>query len=90
MLIAHLRQYPEAVMKGLQTIAETTRRFVEAAVETGIDGIFYAVQHAQAGLLTLEEYKTFGLPLDLRSLQTLPPACGATCSISTASISIST
>ena len=60
-LIAHLRLYPEAVLKGLQTIAETTRRFVEAASETGIDGIFYAVQHAQAGLLTLDEYKTFGL-----------------------------
>jgi uroporphyrinogen decarboxylase len=64
-LIVHLRQYPEAVLKGLQTIAETTRRFVEAAMETGIDGIFYAVQHAQAGLMTLAEYKTFGLPFDL-------------------------
>ena len=68
-LIAHLRQYPEAVLKGLGTIAETTRRFVEACLETGIDGVFYAVQHAQAGLLTLEEYKTFGLPNDLVSLE---------------------
>jgi uroporphyrinogen decarboxylase len=65
-LIAHLRQYPEAVLKGLQTIAATTRRFVEASIATGIDGIFYAVQHAQAGLLTFEEYKTFGLPFDLQ------------------------
>lgn len=64
-LIVHLRQYPEAVLKGLQTIAETTSRFVESAMETGIDGIFYAVQHAQAGLLTRDEYKTFGLPFDL-------------------------
>ncbi len=63
-LLAHLRLYPEAVMKGLETIAYTTRRFVEAALETGIDGIFYAVQHAQASLLSVEEYKTFGLPFD--------------------------
>lgn len=35
----------------------------------GIDGVFYAVQHAQAGLLTLDEYKTFGLPNDLTSLK---------------------
>ena len=68
-LIAHLRLYPEAVMKGLATIAETTRRFTEACLETGVDGIFYAIQHAQAGLLTLEEYKTFGLPNDLKALE---------------------
>jgi uroporphyrinogen decarboxylase len=68
-LIVHLRQYPEAVMKGLETIAVTTRRFVEACLETGIDGVFYAVQHAQAGVLTFDEYKTFGLPNDLEALK---------------------
>ena len=68
-LIAHLRLYPEAVLKGLAVIAETTRRFSEACLETGIDGIFYAIQHAQASLLTLEEYKTFGLPNDLKVLE---------------------
>jgi uroporphyrinogen decarboxylase len=67
-LITHLRLYPEAVMKGIITIAETTRRFVEACLDTGIDGIFYAIQHAQAGLLTLEEYQTFGLPSDEKVL----------------------
>jgi len=69
MLIAHLRKYPEAVLKGLETIALSTRRFVEAALETGMDGIFYAVQHAQAGLLTLDEYKTFGTPFDNKTLE---------------------
>jgi uroporphyrinogen decarboxylase len=68
-LIAHLRLYPEAVMKGLATIAETTRRFVEACLETGIDGVFYAIQHAQASLLTLEEYQMFGLAHDQTLLE---------------------
>jgi uroporphyrinogen decarboxylase len=68
-LIAHLRLYPEAVMKGLATIAETTRRFVEACLGTGIDGIFYAIQHAQASLLTLEEYQTFGLRNDRKAIE---------------------
>ena len=68
-LIAHIRQYPEAVLKGLEIIAKTTRRFVEACLETGLDGVFYAIQHAQAGLLTLDEYKIFGLPGDLTSLE---------------------
>jgi len=77
-LIVHLRQHPDAILKGLQTIAETTRRFVEAAIETGIDGVFYAVQHAQAGLLTLGEYQTFGLHFDL---QTLQPATALWCNM---------
>jgi uroporphyrinogen decarboxylase len=77
-LISHLRRYPDAVLSGLHTIAETTRRFVEAAIETGIDGIFYAVQHAQAGLLTVEEYNTFGLPNDLITTQ---PAEGLWCNL---------
>jgi len=65
----HLRKYPQAVMKGLEAVAETTRRFVEAAGETGIDGIFYAVQHAQAGVLAWSEYKTLALPLDRQVIE---------------------
>jgi uroporphyrinogen decarboxylase len=68
-LIVHLRRHPEAVMKGLEAIAETTRRFVEACIEIGIDGIFFAVQHAQSGLLTLEEFQNFGLAHDLHILE---------------------
>jgi uroporphyrinogen decarboxylase len=68
-LLAHLRLYPEAVIKGLETIAETTRRFVEACVHAGIDGVFYAIQHAQASLLTLEEYRTLSLPHDQKALE---------------------
>jgi uroporphyrinogen decarboxylase len=69
LLITHLRLYPEAVMKGLETIAETTRRFVQACLGLGIHGIFYAIQHAQASLLSLEEYQTFGLPYDQKVLE---------------------
>jgi uroporphyrinogen decarboxylase len=66
-LILHMRQYPEAVQAGLRTIAESTRGFIEAASETGIAGIFYAVQHAQYGLLSKDEFAGFGLEAD-RSL----------------------
>jgi len=68
-LLTHLRLYPEAVMKGLATIAESTRRFVEACLDTGIDGIFYAIQHAQASLLTLDEYKNYGVTFDQKVLE---------------------
>ncbi len=69
LLIEHIRKYPEAVLKGLDTIAKTTARFMEAVCETGVDGIFYAVQHAQSELLSLEEYKIFGVPFDQKVLE---------------------
>jgi uroporphyrinogen decarboxylase len=69
LLLVHLRKYPEAVMRGLEIIAETTRRFVQAAVETGIDGIFYAAQHAQATLLSEDEFARFSRLTDLSVLK---------------------
>jgi len=69
LFMEHLRDHPGSVMKGLKIIAESTRRFVEAARETGIDGIFYAVQHAQANLLSYEEYKLFGLIFDRECIE---------------------
>lgn len=68
-LLVHLRRYPDAVHAGLKAIAESTRRFIEAALETGIAGIFFAVQHAQYRMLSAEEYRTFGRPYDLEVLQ---------------------
>lgn len=67
-LIVHLRQFPEAVHYGLQKIAETTRSFIEAAIDTGIEGVFFAVQQAQARELTLSEYQSFGAFYDLSCL----------------------
>ncbi|MBN1305385.1 MAG: hypothetical protein JXA13_13185 [Anaerolineales bacterium] len=67
-LIVHLRKYPEALKAGLARITESTRRFIQAANETGIDGLFYAVQHAQAGLLSTSEFEYFGKGDDLSLL----------------------
>ncbi len=68
-LILHMRRYPDAVLKGLEIITESTRRFILAAIEAGIDGVFYAVQHAQAHLITLDEFNRFARPFDFRLLQ---------------------
>jgi uroporphyrinogen decarboxylase len=67
-LIVHLRQYPDQVHEALKVITESTRRFIEAITEMGIDGIFYAVQHAQFGLLSEEEYLAFGKTYDMQVL----------------------
>ena len=69
MLLVHLRKYPEAVLKGLETITKTCKRFIEAAIETGIDGIFYAVQHSQATLLSLDEFTNFSRSYDFALLE---------------------
>jgi uroporphyrinogen decarboxylase len=67
-LLVHIRRFPDALHSGLKTITETTLRFIEAAIQTGISGVFYAVQHAQYGLLSEEEFLEFGRPYDLELL----------------------
>jgi uroporphyrinogen decarboxylase len=68
-LVVHLRKYPEAVQAGLETITQTTIRFLQETIKTGIDGIFYAVQHAQLGVLSEDEFERFGRAYDLRILE---------------------
>ena len=68
-LLADLRQHPDALKAGLETITETMVRFIEAIRETGIAGIFLALQHATYDLLTEAEYQEFGRPYDLRILE---------------------
>lgn len=68
-LVPLLRMYPNALHAGLKTITETTIKFIEEIKLTGISGLFFAVQHAQFGLLTKDEYEEFGKPYDLAILQ---------------------
>jgi uroporphyrinogen decarboxylase len=67
-LLVHIRQYPELLLAGLKVISESTGRFIHAACELGISGIFYAVQHGSYQLLTKEEYSQFGRIYDLELL----------------------
>lgn len=65
----HIRQSPEEVLKTLKVITETTIEFIHSAKKLGIDGIFFAIQHAQASILSPAEYDEFGIPFDLQILQ---------------------
>jgi len=73
LLQIHLRQYPDAVHAGLQTIAETTRSFIQAANRLGIAGIFYAQQFASYALLSFNEFQDFCLRYDLEVLSEAAP-----------------
>jgi uroporphyrinogen decarboxylase len=66
---AHLREDPDALLAGLETITATTVRFIEEAKATGIAGIFLAVQHASYEILTEQEYERFGVAFDQRLLE---------------------
>jgi uroporphyrinogen decarboxylase len=68
-LIVHLRQYPDQVHAALRMITQSTIDFVQESVKAGIDGIFYAIQHAQYGLLSEQEFETFGIAYDLQVLE---------------------
>jgi uroporphyrinogen decarboxylase len=69
-LIDHLHKHPDEVIKGLETITEVSKEFVLAVInESGADGIFFAVQHAQAVMMREEEYLEFGRPYDYPVLQ---------------------
>lgn len=63
-MLGHMRSHPEALRRGLETITKSTVAYLEAAMETGISGIFYAVQHARYPLMSPVEYQTFGRPYD--------------------------
>jgi uroporphyrinogen decarboxylase len=62
--LEHLRRWPDAVEEGLERIFLTTKRFVEASIDAGADGIFLAVQHASLRLLSESEYCRWGKPHD--------------------------
>ena len=63
-----MRRYPDALHAGLKTLTETTIRFLEAIQDTGISGIFYALQYAQYALLSPAEFQTFARPYHLQVL----------------------
>ena len=78
LLLQHLGTHPDFVERGLRTIAESTRAFIQAAARRGIDGIFYAVQHAQGRLLPREEFVRLSSKADIMLLQS---ASGLWCNV---------
>jgi uroporphyrinogen decarboxylase len=68
-LLDHLHNYPTDVHIGLATIAETTSRFADMALEAGADGVFFASQLSRSDLLTAEMCQTFVVRYDLIALE---------------------
>lgn len=68
-LLIDLRQNPADFKTALETITQSTLALVREIASTGAAGIFYAVQHATASLLSESEFTEFGREYDLRILE---------------------
>ncbi len=69
-LRSHIEQDPDAVSAGLEIIAANTLRLIERFCDVGVDGIFLAVQHAQAAQFSAPDYRRHALAQDLACLET--------------------
>ena len=60
----HLRQEPAILHKALKVIRDTVVTYARACLEAGVPGFFLATQQASHRLLTVTEFKEFGLSYD--------------------------
>lgn len=71
-MFMHLRLRPDLFKQGIARLTENTQRYLDAMRDTGIDGIYYAVQHATYEDMHPAQYAEFGREYDLRLLENLP------------------
>lgn len=67
--MAYLRNAPHQVSTALETVTRTTIAFVQAVLQAGADGIFFATQYATALRLSQSDYRELCRPFDLRVLE---------------------
>ena len=67
-LFDHIRNHRDALHAGLRTITDTTIDFAVAALEAGAHGFFLATQCANTDILSVPEYREFGMRYDLEVL----------------------
>lgn len=64
-----MRTRPQALLDALEAIARSEANHARRALEAGAAGIFLAVDNAQQGVLSLEEYRRFSEPFDRMVLE---------------------
>lgn len=67
LLAEHIHKHPERVLPAIEAITQTFETFVTELRNAGADGLFFATtQWASSNLISWEEYEKFGVPFDLR------------------------
>ncbi len=72
LLLRHIRTNADRVHTALNTLTESTLRYINELRHSPIAGIFYAIQHASYDVMSQAEYEAFGWPYDRKILETLP------------------
>ncbi len=70
-IVEDLRNAPRQVHAALARITDVLREYVAACFTAGADGFFFATQLATDDLLSRDEYREFGVPYDLRLLESM-------------------
>jgi uroporphyrinogen decarboxylase len=68
-LLESAHRDPEKLKAGLDIITQSTLAFVDEVFELGVDGIFYAIQHASYRYFDVPSYDLLGKTYDQRILE---------------------
>jgi uroporphyrinogen decarboxylase len=69
LFLEHANSDPSVIHDALSTIAENLRAHIQDCVDSGADGIFFALQGCTDAIMTRDQYREFGRPYDLIALQ---------------------
>lgn len=72
LLLRNLRTHPDRLETGLNTLTESTLRLIEALRRIPLAGLLYVADLADYTQLSEAEYEDFGVPYDLKILESLP------------------
>ncbi len=62
----YFENHPDAVDHMLQALYETERQLLQAYLDAGADGFFFATRYSNAGILSRDEFERFCLPYEVR------------------------
>jgi uroporphyrinogen decarboxylase len=65
----HAQAAPSVIHEALSVLAENLRAHVRDVIDAGADGVFLALQGCTRTMMTEEQYREFGRPYDLITLQ---------------------
>ncbi len=65
----HYEQSPSVVHEGLATIADNLKAHIQDSMDSGADGVFFALQGCSDQIMQRELYREVGRPYDLLALQ---------------------
>jgi uroporphyrinogen decarboxylase len=73
-VLRDMRQNPDVLKQGLDTIAESVLTFGQECLDRGVTGFFYAIQNSSTHMMTDAEYEEFNVRYDMKILKAFSKA----------------